>query len=126
MRENADGAKLDQARSTVGTEIAGEDDHRDPLGARIALERVHHLLPGHVGKAQIQDDDVRRMVARQLDAEPSQHRRFDRHLRPAIEHTLDQLDVDQVVLYLEDPNRRRNGVGLDLGLGGPAESNDTT
>ena len=114
MCENARGAEPDQSRPSVGTSFGCEDDNRDVVGPWIALERGYHLLPREVGKAQIKDDDIRRMVAREFDTEPAEHGRFDHHLGPAIEHALYQLDVYEVVLHVEDPGCRSASAITDL------------
>jgi hypothetical protein len=43
---------------------AGEQEHRDPRGRRIGLDRLAHLVPALSGHGHVREDEIRFQLAR--------------------------------------------------------------
>ena len=53
--------------------VGAEHDHRRLSQFSVVADLAQHLFTGHVGEVEIQENQVRMMFARQLEAEASLH-----------------------------------------------------
>jgi NAD(P)-dependent dehydrogenase (short-subunit alcohol dehydrogenase family) len=86
--------------------VGGDHHDRDRGGARVRAQPSQHLLAGGVGQVQVEQDQVRHVLARQLDADQPLQRGHDAPPRPRQQDRLDQVQVRQVVLDVEQRGRR--------------------
>ena len=59
-------------------------------------------LAADIGEMEVEQDELRSVLARELDAEAALHCGDQVHVVPVVEDVFDELDVGEVVLDVED------------------------
>src|SRR6266498_1732803 len=79
------------------------DQDSGPGPARwIALKVPQHLLAGHVGQVQVQQDEVGLVLASEVQPQAPLHRTEQDEAGPVVEGSLDEPEVGQVVLDVQE------------------------
>jgi hypothetical protein len=86
--------------------IGAHDHHRYVPRGGIALEPPQHVFSRHAREMQVEQDEVGAMLLSELERKIAVHRRHELEIRSALEHSLDELEVGEVVLDVEDLARR--------------------
>ena len=108
-------AKVVQPRGRPRGVVTCDHDHLEVARPRILAQPPQDLDSRHVGEVQVQQDQVRAALARELERRVAVRRREQARSRPARHDPFDQPRVERVVLDLENGEADLAPAHLPLG-----------
>src|SRR6266566_6325994 len=98
FRQIVAGARGKQSVDPARGRISGDHDHWDPPRHRVITQATQCLLAGYIGQMDVQEDEIRVMLAGKFQPELALDSRDELEPRTSSKDLLDQPEIGEIVL----------------------------